>query len=73
MQWKLKVTAIRTILQDSQMDELREQQCWRQRERHPCLYLSNQTYGSNTAHCLIEHSQRSLLATQETAACWGNH
>jgi len=64
MQLKLKVAAIRTLLQGSQTDELREQQFWRQLRRHPCLYLQSQTYGSNTAHCLTESSQRFLVATQ---------
>ena len=71
MQLKLKVAAIRSVLQGSQRYKLRKEQFWRQQERHPCLYLSSQTYGSNTAHCLIERSQRFLLATQGTAAGWG--
>jgi hypothetical protein len=71
MRLKLKVAAIRTLLQGGQTDELREPQFWKQLERHPCLYSPSQTYGSNTAQYLIERSQRFLLATQETAASWG--
>jgi len=33
--------------------------------------LSYQTYGSNTAHYLIEGSQRFLLATERTALLLG--
>jgi hypothetical protein len=32
------------------------------------FYLSREMYGSNIAHCLIECSQRFLLATQGTTA-----
>ena len=46
-----------------QLDELRVPQFTGQLKHEPCQYLS-QTYGSNTAHCLRECSQRDLLATQ---------
>jgi len=32
--------------------------------------LLKSTYGSNTAHCIRERSQRFLLASQGATACW---
>jgi len=56
--------------QGAKQDELLEPHFLGQLRQQPCLHLLTQAYGSNTAHCLGERSQRFLLATQGTTVCW---
>ena len=45
-------------LDDNWVPYLRGKLC-----KSKCLYLSSETCGSNTAHCLADSSQRSVIAT----------
>jgi len=54
----------------AKQDELPEPHFQGQLRQEPCLYFLILAYGSKSAHCLGERSQRLLLATKGTAVCW---